>query len=159
MRVLGVDPGQHNGYAVLELKDKIISLLDGGTIERLDFYKRLPEMITSIEIIVAEDFRVRPGQARLGAFDFDRMVACQVLGVLEFLTVHSPTELKLQAASIKPVGFGFLGKPYRKGAKNVHHWDAAAHAVYYLVTQHGAVPPAGLKALKGQPLQIPPTKT
>jgi hypothetical protein len=143
MRILAVDPGESNGWCILELQpDKRIKLINYGTDKKMDFYSRLSNLTQSIDydVIVAEDFKVRPGYAKQGAFDWNRMPAPQVLGVLEFLSVVHKIPFVLQQPSLKPPGYGFLGKPYVKGAKNAHHWDALAHGMFYLVTKQHGIP-------------------
>lgn len=151
MRLLGVDPGESVGWCLIDYTREfgIVPVLT-GTYKREEFYKNLNEnLIPQTNFIVCEDFAVRPNYARSGAFDWDRLPACKVIGALEYVTANSAIPMLLQSASVKPMGYGFLGKEYRKGAKNVHHLDAQAHVVYYLVTRLKATPPS-MKALRAE---------
>jgi len=152
MILLAVDPGESNGYVKLRFNadSKVIDLLDGGTLLRTEFFQYLLDKIDDVVEFVVEDFRVRPHMAKAGAFDQNRMVACQVIGALEFRAYMVKAGFHLQPASIKPVGYGFAGANYQKNSKGKHHLDALAHGVYYLVTKHGAIPPAhSKKAVSG----------
>lgn len=151
LRILAVDPGESNGWAILDYTaEGGIVPVATGTTRKEEFYKALDEkLLDSVNFLVVEDFTVRPNYAKSGAFDWDRMSACQVIGAIHFISTTRAIPMLLQSASVKPVGYGFLGKEYRKGAKNVHHLDAQAHGVYYLVTRLKAKPPA---AIHGEPI-------
>jgi hypothetical protein len=144
LRILAVDPGESNGWCLLDLnEDRTVHLVTFGTEKKLVFYRKLREWMQTdyeLDAVIAEDFKVRPINAKTGSFDWNRMPAPQVLGVLEFFAQSMTIPFVLQQPSIKPVGYGFLGKPYVKGAKNAHHLDALAHGMYYLVTKHRAIP-------------------
>jgi len=147
--ILSIDPGEHNGYALMETgSKKQVVIHKFGTMDRLSFYKWLNEIVPKvgakhqypIDLLLIEDWRTRPNEARKGAFDFDRMVAAQVIGAVEFLSVSQGIPLVVQQAAIKPIGYGFLGKPYKAGARGMHQWDAVAHGYYYFVTRKLGLP-------------------
>jgi hypothetical protein len=141
MKILAVDPGEHNGYAVLTLNDEK-RIVDPriGTLLRLPFYKELSLLVRGVNVIVAEDFLVRPRNAKKGDFDWNPVPAAQVIGALEFLATNLAIPIVRQQPSIKPMGYSYVGKKYVKGAKSVHEWDALAHGVYYLVRHHSGEP-------------------
>jgi hypothetical protein len=104
------------------------------------FYEWLEKELPPIDLMVVEDFKIRPNEARRGTFDWNQMVAPKVIGALEYVASVLKIPLKLQQPSIKPVGYAYLGKDYKLGKANMHHWDALAHAMYYCVTNRLVIP-------------------
>lgn len=138
--LLGVDPGKTTGWAQAELgDDKVIKpinfgeTLDPTGLELFDFMKES-------DFIIVESFLIDPRYARSGAFDYDDMIAPQVIGSLKTLAAQIGKEIVTQPSSVKPVGYGFLGKRYKKGRKGMHRWDALAHIYYYAVKNLQALP-------------------
>jgi len=143
LTILSVDPGEHNGYALVNYTGKKEFIVEKfGVMERPFFYRWLVsnDFPSDIDLFLVEDFKTRPNEAKRGVFDWNQMIAPKVIGALELVSVWREIPLILQQPSIKPVGYGYLGKTYKKGAGNVHHWDAVAHAMYYLVTKRLVVP-------------------
>lgn len=145
MRILALDPGQHNGYGILRtLENRTIMVERFGVLEKEDFYEQLPDLISEngnkVDVVVVEDFKTRPNKARVGAFDWSQMVAPKVIGAIEFACHLWVVDMVLQQPAVKPPGYGFLGRDYKQGAKGVHHWDALAHGYYYLVTKKLGLP-------------------
>jgi hypothetical protein len=142
MILLGIDPGKTTGWGQVELKEdrKLHPLGYGETKDEsgLD----LLDLLKSSDLIVIESFLVRPKHARGGAFDYDDMVAPRVIGSLQTLCKMNEKKFHMQPASIKPVGYGFLGKEYKRGKKGMHKWDALAHVAYYAVKNLNALPSA-----------------
>lgn len=139
MLILGIDPGKTTGWGILRLEAKTLSPVDYGESRDVTCLELSPQ-IDMADLIVVEDFLVRPEYARRGAFDYDGMVAPQVIGSLGTILAQKSKKMHKQPASIKPVGYGFLGKKYVKGKKGMHKWDALAHAAYYAVKHLGAAP-------------------
>ena len=138
--LLGIDPGKTTGWAQAELgEDRIIKPTNFG--ETLDpTGLELLEMMKESDYIIVESFLVDPRFARSGAFDYDAMIAPQVIGSLKTLAAQIGKEIAMQPSSVKPVGYGFLGKKYKKGKKGMHRWDALAHVYYYGVKNLRALP-------------------
>lgn len=144
MRVLGIDPGKTTGYALIHVKDKTINPPTkpedfgwdkGGTVDNVE---RIIE--EGVDLVVMEDFKVRPDMAKKGHLNFDSMPAPQVIGVVRYLCSKYGVNLVLQPAAIKPVGYGFANMKYVKGKANMHWQDAYCHAVYYVVKNQLARP-------------------
>lgn len=90
-------------------------------------------LFTGCDIVVCEEFLVRPAKARKGAFDWQDMVAPRVIGAATTLAAKYEKELILQSPAIKPMGYGFANLRYVKGKSGVHIQDAVAHGMYYAV--------------------------
>jgi hypothetical protein len=140
MIVLGLDPGVTTGWGVIEanedLKLKVLQFgmtKDQTLLEVQDWFRKS-------DLVVIESFLVRPKHARTGAFDWDPLDTVQVIGAAKLLCRICETPYTEQQASQKPVGYGFLKKKYVQGKKNMHAWDALAHAAFYLVKNGKARP-------------------
>ena len=137
--VCGFDPGKTTGYAVLSLKDQVMTPLDWG--ESTD--ESLQDLVPHIQrssIVVIEGFWVNPGKARRGNFDYDKMIAPQVIGALQMKGRELGKVVHIQPSAIKPVGYGYAAMKYVKGKKGMHKEDALCHAVYYCVKTLHAMP-------------------
>jgi hypothetical protein len=151
--ILGLDPGKTTGWALFELEgfskfgettrpngnERKLKPINFGECKDTSCLELVP-MFKQADIIVVEDFLVDPNHARRGSFDYDRMIAPQVIGSIKTLCRQEGKEIELQPASIKPVGYGYLGKKYVKGKKGMHKWDAVAHIYYYAVKHLQALP-------------------
>jgi hypothetical protein len=139
VKILGLDPGKTTGVAFIEIIDKKVKLQyinetkDVTLLELVEFFK-------DADVLVCEDFLVRPQKAHKGAFDWDNMVAPRVIGAATSLAKQYESEYVLQSPSIKPVGYGWSGMSYVKGKKGMHMQDALCHAVYYAVKKKLAFP-------------------
>lgn len=139
MKILGLDPGKTTGYALIIVTNKIITPGDFGA-EKDGKVEVIGELIKQADIVVCEDFKLRPDKARRGVFDYSTMIAPQVIGKIELLCDMTKTTLAKQQPAVKPVAFGFAGLKYTPGKKGTHWQDAFAHAVYYAVTKLNALP-------------------
>lgn len=140
MKILGIDPGGTTGYSLIELKDKTIIPHEFGHIKDKLLLELVPYLVQA-DIIVYENFLLRPDKARSGAFDWKSNVTEQVIGSLKTLAaLHGKTKIVVQEPAQKPVGYGFANLKYVPGKKGTHWQDAHCHAVYYAVTQLGANP-------------------
>lgn len=138
--LLGIDPGKTTGWAQATLGDdreiKPINFGDSTDPTGLE----LLEMIKESDHIIVESFLIDPRYARSGAFDYDDMIAPQVIGAIKTLAAQVGKGIVMQPSSVKPVGYGFLGKKYKKGKKGMHRWDALAHIYYFAVKNLRALP-------------------
>ncbi len=139
MLILGLDPGKSTGYALIEVVDRNIALKDFG-VEKNEQVSKISDLISQSDLVICEDFKLRPEMARAGSLDYDNMVASRVIGKIELLCDLSKTKMVKQQPSLKPVAYGFAGMRYVKGKKNMHWQDAFAHAVYYSVKNQLASP-------------------
>lgn len=137
MKILGVDPGQTTGLALIELDQntKKLSLL--GIRESTDqTCLDWQDWMTEADVVVYETFRVRPGVNFVG----DDMVASRVIGALTALARQQDKTLVPQEPAIKPVGYGWSNQTYKRGKQGMHQQDGIAHAVFYAVKKHSARP-------------------
>ena len=130
--VLGIDPGKTTGLGLIEVDGVKISLQairESRDVSCLDYL----DLLQKADRIIIENFRVRPMKARSGAFDWDAMIAPQVIGAINAQLANLGKFSVLQDASVKPVGYGWSNQRYVKGKKGTHCQDAVAHAVFYAV--------------------------
>jgi len=139
MLVLALDPGKSTGYAMVQVIDRQMKLIDIG-VEKDEQVKYIGELILQADVVICEDFKIRPNMARAGNFDYDNMVAPRVIGKIELLCQMGNKELVKQQASLKPMGFAYMQLRYVKGKKGTHAEDALSHAGYYLVKNQLALP-------------------
>lgn len=137
--VVGFDPGKTTGYGVLSVESGRFRPLDIGASTDETLQELVP-LIERADIVVIEGFWINPAKARQGHFDYDDMIAPQVVGALQMKARELGKKVAVQQAAIKPVGYGYIGKKYVKGKKNMHQWDALAHAAYYCVRDLHAMP-------------------
>jgi hypothetical protein len=140
MKILGIDPGGTTGYSLIQVKDKEISPIAFGETKDKLLLELVP-FLQEADIIVYENFLLRPGMARSGAFDWKSNTTEQVIGSLKTLAaLHGKEIAKPQEPAQKPIGYGFANLKYIPGRKGTHWQDAHAHAVYYAVTKLKANP-------------------
>lgn len=140
MRLLGVDPGKNTGYAVITIEDRQIKATGEFGIDKNESVDSLKLLIPTADIVVVEDFLIRPDKARKGNFDYNNMVAPRVIGKIEMLCEISQIPLRKQPASVKPPAYGMANMKYVPGKKGTHWQDAFAHACYYAVKNLNALP-------------------
>jgi len=143
MRVLGLDPGKNTGYCMIEVIDRKIKPTGELGVAKNESIEPLKELINSADLVVCEDFLIRPDKARSGHFDYNNMVAPRVIGKIELLCELTGTRLEKQPASVKPPAYGFANMKYSPGKKGTHWQDAFAHACYFAVRNLNALPVTG----------------
>lgn len=138
--ILGIDPGKNSGYCVVRLTDRKIEPTGEFGVDKNESVAEITKLINKCDIVVCEDFLIRPDKARKGNFDYNNMVAPRVIGKIELLCEMSGTKLAKQPASVKPPAYGFSNQKYVPGKKGQHWQDAYAHACYYAVKKMNAKP-------------------
>jgi hypothetical protein len=139
MIILGLDPGKTTGWALIDVTDRRITPINLGETQDMTCLVLRPQM-QEADLIVIENFLVRPDKAKKGSFDYDPMWAPQVIGSLKTMAAVLEKKVVLQPSSIKPVGYGWANQRYVAGKQKQHKWDAVAHAVYYAVKHLNALP-------------------
>jgi hypothetical protein len=140
MKLLGIDPGKHIGWAVVSVSpEKKMVVHSLGVSEDLTL-DELSDHIKDSDLLIIESFLVRPKEARKGAFDYDPMETPQVIGALKLLCHLYKKPFVEQNPSVKPVGYGFARQKYVAGKKGTHALDALAHAAYYAVKNLNSKP-------------------
>ena len=141
INILGIDPGKTTGLVVLLIDeekkkatlDKAWTSTDLTGIEYNDDLKLA-------DYIIVEDFKVRPGKAKGGSFDWSPMETPKLIGSIQTLAALLGKKVVLQQPTIKPMGYGFAHILYVKGKPGTHIQDAAAHAMYFAVRHKLALP-------------------
>lgn len=141
---LGIDPGGTTGLALISVNNKIptlVEVLESKDVKGIEFNW----LIKKADLLIVENFKVRPAKARKGNFDWSDMETPRVIGSIQTLAQLSDKTVVLQEPSIKPMGYGYAHMKYVPGKKGLHIQDAAAHAMYYLVKNALALPAVLLK--------------
>jgi hypothetical protein len=141
VKILGLDPGKTTGYMLIELDgQKITPTVHFGGEKNGEIMEEIVPLIREADLVIIEDFLVRPDKARKGSFDYSSMVAPQVIGKIIQACQMTATKYEKQPASVKPPAYGFSNQKYVPGKKGMHWQDAYAHAVYYAVKKLNALP-------------------
>lgn len=141
INILGIDPGKTTGLAVILInpETKKATLDKAWTSEDLTGIE-YNEFLQAADHIIVEDFKVRPGKAKGGSFDWSPMETPKLIGSIQTLAALLGKKVVLQQPTIKPMGYGFAHIEYKKGKPGTHIQDAAAHAMYFAVKQKLALP-------------------
>jgi hypothetical protein len=153
MKVLGLDPGGTTGWASVEAQKKRLAVLRMGT-SRDATLADLDELFKEADVIVVEDFKVRPKMAVQGKFNWNSMDTTRIIGAAQTLARIHKKKFVLQQPAVKPMGYGYAGLKYVPGKKGTHAQDAIAHACFFLVTKHYASP-AGNDSRYNQSAHLP----
>jgi hypothetical protein len=139
-RIIALDPGQTTGWAIIDVENGAIQLIEFGTTKDLTLVEIADKLIAA-DVIVYEGFWLRPDKARMGHFDWYENVTEQVIGSLRTICkLNGKEALIKQQPSQKLPGYAFAGLTYKKGAKGKHWQDALAHACFYAVNRLKANP-------------------
>jgi hypothetical protein len=141
VNILGIDPGKTTGLAVIiiDLETKKARIDHAGVsmdITAIEYR----DLIENADVIVVEDFKVRPNKAKGGSFDWSPMETPKVIGSIQTLAALIEKKVVLQQPTVKPMGYGFANMKYVKGKPGTHIQDAAAHAMYYAVRHKLCLP-------------------
>jgi hypothetical protein len=139
VRLLGFDPGTTTGVALATLNDKKLTLDAVDSIRSITA-RKVQEFVRETDIVICENFLVRPNRARTGAFDWNSMEPVRVIGLIQAVAELEDRKFVLQEPAIKPMGFGWAGLKYVPGKKGTHSQDAVAHLTYYAVKVLHALP-------------------
>ena len=130
--ILGVDPGETTGYALVICGETMdtLEIVEHGVVV---LWHGLEDLIVQykVNIVVAEQFRLYPKLAKVQSFS--TMVASRVLGAVEEITDRLEIPLKEQGANIGknvhvPDSIYNIVRKY----KSAHEKDALKHAIAYL---------------------------
>ena len=139
MRLLGFDPGTTTGVALATLNGNKLTL-DAVDAIRSITARKVQEFVRECDVVICENFLVRPNRARTGAFDWNSMEPVRVIGLIQAVAELEDRKFVLQEPAIKPMGFGWAGLKYVPGKKGTHSQDAVAHLTYYAVKVLHALP-------------------
>jgi hypothetical protein len=156
---LSVDPGEDTGWALWEGH----TLIDAGTeklwafgdsvftsLFRLEEAELIGDELAmkfaGVQMIVCEDWRIYPWEAKKGTLNWDQCRTARLIGSLTQACRAGGLQLILQGAKIKE-------RAEAAGAKalfispldeNRHANDAIRHGVYYQAVERGAVAVQGM---------------
>lgn len=145
MKLFACDPGESIGYVSIsyDLETKQMTILNTG-VQKFGGSSKVTArffraQVDDAALYVVENYVINPkvyGHSHQG----DSGIALRQIGMLEMLAVERDAQVILQMPTVKPPGYGYLGKQYVRGKKGQHAFDALAHVVFYLVTQLGMQP-------------------
>lgn len=136
MRVLGVDPGGTTGWW---LYDGMTATDINGQVKFADMTAHLYDTTTTVgmiaDVVVIEDFALLGGKAlaQIGS----KFETCQVIGMYKLWAYGLGVPVVLQAPGIKPIAEKWSHIKVPSNHRLSHRFDAALHAVYYLVSVGG----------------------
>lgn len=131
MIIVGFDPGETTGYAVVETKERgeFPAVLERGVLAQWHGIRRLLDTY-SPELIIAEEFRLYASKAQ--AQVNSNMIAPQVLGVIKYLGEIYHIPIILQGANLGK--FVRLPQEVFTALNSAHERDALCHIMAYLNT-------------------------
>lgn len=129
-RVLGIDPGETNGLAYFV----------DGEMEEYTNAKGLDELIKlcehfanndMVDVVVVEEYRIRPQNMK--AHNWSKVPTIEMIGAIKTL-FYGKAKIVTSPPFNKPMGYKWMGLNPPKNKELSHHFDAAAHAYHYLVS-------------------------
>lgn len=157
MRILSFDPGKNTGIALIDTESDpmLKSFWTTRSNEELVEWLRDTEnkfesyWNSNIDLILIEDY-VNRGPGR-GGFDheLDKGPTHRVIGIILATAIHLKIKVDYTNSSDKPVNYGWVGMEYKKGKKDMHHWDAITHAYGYCIRKKLGVDKKARLAFKG----------
>lgn len=151
MRVVGVDPGAHNGVAIFDTEtgiwyaDQMMLRSTEAGKWRLDQSEMEDwlDRLTNVGLIVVEDFIQRPRSMRgrdgkrIASNDqWIEQYTAKVVGACSQTAKRLSARYVQQQPTILPAAYAWLGWEYPKDKHHIR--DAMAHA-YYWTRKHGLV--------------------
>lgn len=137
-RLLAIDPGIHNGWAIFEkgvIKD--LGSIDGVT--NFDIWlHNVPKEYGPVDVVVIEDFRLfrHMAQKQIGS----KFEVTQVIGLVESWARRNKAEVVKQNSDILSVAVKWSKMPMPKNHSQSHHVSAYNHGFYYLVKNDMRLP-------------------
>lgn len=137
-RLLAIDPGIANGYAIFEngiIKD--LGSVNG--VEAFDVWlHNVPEKYGPVDVVVCEKFVLFRGKAKqqIGS----KFEVSQVIGMVTSWARRHGATLVMQPADILAIAPKWSKMPMPKDHSKSHHVSAYNHAFYYMVTNDMRLP-------------------
>ncbi len=129
VKYLGIDPGKANGVCGYDAKLYLVFML---TIPANDMIKFL-YCFDLVEVCVVEDFLLYPNKSKYQAYS--DMETSRVIGRIESWSQDKEVKLIKQKATIKEIGYKWLGKkPLPKSNPRNHEADANVHFMYWAIS-------------------------
>jgi hypothetical protein len=133
-RLLAIDPGIHNGWAIF--KNGVVENL--GSIDGVAEFDKWLHNQDNIDVVVIEDFRLFRHKAKqqIGS----KFEAVQVIGLVESWARRQGAKVVKQNADILAIAPKWSKMPMPKNHSVSHHVSAYNHAFYYLVKNDMRLP-------------------
>ena len=146
--ILAIDPGWHLGWVKVffDSNTKMVTLQGAGTIIGME---KVLDWIQEAEadVFVVEDYKIRPPMRdprnnRRYEHKWDSGDTMRLIGAIQLRARALNAEYVLQQPAVKPAGYGYVGKEYKKNRHDdlVHQDDATAHLAFYLVKNRKCLP-------------------
>jgi hypothetical protein len=135
--ILGIDPGLTSGLAVaiLDLQTKEIEwpLLAECSIGVFSENLQLLHDEYIFDFMVCEDFTLRPDtRSDFLSKGFTSLETAKLVGRVEQFCFTNSIGCSTPQASDKKFAYKLIGMEYVRGKKNMHKWDAKAHARLFI---------------------------
>jgi hypothetical protein len=128
VKYLGVDPGKANGVCGYNSEYFLAFMWTIQEDDMIDFL----DQFEKIDTCVIENYSLYPNKAQQQVYS--DMVTSRVIGRFEGWAARNNIKLVKQPASIKPVGYAWIGQkqPSKSDSQN-HAKDAHVHFMYWAV--------------------------
>lgn len=137
--ILAIDPGETNGWAVLDGFGKPLGFGQGNMEQLYNFCKHFERVYGSEPgTVVIESYRVLPTARSLKANVGTKLRTVEAIGIIKGFCLEWNCTVVEQEPGIKPIGYKWAGLKPPKNHKYSHQTDALVHGYYYLV-KSGAV--------------------
>lgn len=139
MIVLGIDPGETNGWCFLNENGTPVPHRAGempyGQVRYGDMTEFLESVPEGVDVVVIEDYRIfaKKAKAHVG----NRLVTIEMIGAIRHWAATRGIKIVTQESRILPVAEKLLGKKMSTAGKHSEtHWlSAYLHAGYWLVKE------------------------
>ncbi len=154
MKWISVDPGETAGWTLWEGETWVdagmeplwsfASAVFTAVFEDSEVIPLLDDELVSkfhgIQMIVCEDFRLYPFEAKSGALDWDQFRTVRLIGALHLIAKMGGLKFELQPAKIKAEAMAAGAKAFflKPVYENRHANDATMHGVFYIAVSNGA---------------------
>lgn len=136
VKYLALDPGKTTGWATFDAEGIGVAYGQANI-------KELYELLGSTEatVFIVEDFELFPWKSK--DMPFDTLVACRIIGAIDYAASLKNAEVILQKPTIKTIGYKWAGITKPSNHTISHGPDAYVHGVYYLQKNNIRVPQQG----------------
>lgn len=126
MTIMGIDPGENIGYAILEGGKLQSHGVIQYTFEGLDL---LLSLVDTADVVVMESFMLYPGKARQQSWS--KFPTVEVIGIVKYHCRNKNIPVVMQQPAIKQAFPDEKLKFLDMYTRNKHSRDAVRHALYY----------------------------
>lgn len=128
---LSIDPGKSNGVCGYDPTYRVQFMF----VVPAEHINKFLKAFHCVKKVIIEDYKLYPHKLKQQVYS--DMETSRVIGRVESWTEDNNIQLIKQGASIKPVGYAWIGKkPLPKSNPNGHALDAHVHFMYWAVKSH-----------------------